>query len=35
MGRTWFNKFKSGMTSAKNGNDLGHPLISKMNENMN
>lgn len=30
-----FYKFESGMSSAKNGNDLGHQLISKTNENMN
>lgn len=30
-----FYKFKSGMTYAKSDNDLGHPLTSKMDENMN
>ena len=30
-----FHKFKSGMTSAKSGNDLGHPFISKPDENTN
>lgn len=29
-----FYKFKSGRISAKNGNDSGHPFISKTDENM-
>ena len=30
-----FYKFKSGMTSAENDDDSGHPLISKTDKNMN